>query len=74
MELCVRALMAGLTEDVRGHVQASQSLSRVYSYERRPQVFQRVCFHVHVLPGQNGSDCLMKSLSFWGGREVDALH
>lgn len=55
------------------------SLSWVYSYECRPQVslsvYFYVCVHVcTVLPRQKGSDCLMKSLSFWRGREVDALH
>lgn len=38
-----------------------------------------VCVYacMHLLPVQNGSesvDYLMKSLSFWVGREVDALH
>lgn len=59
--------------NIRGYVQVSAIVMSV-------QLFQVcVCVYacMHALPGQNGSksaDYLMKSLSFWVGREVDALH
>lgn len=74
MEFCIRTIVTGLTGYVCGH-HCPECIAMNAVLRCLLSVYFYVCVHVcTVLPRQKGSDCLMKSLSFWRGREVDALH